>query len=169
MNQDEYDENEHSKEGYAYFGLAVYYAQVLEHQLVNMIVLLKKTQGLIPTASDYDALYDRKLSNTMGQLINEIKQLYQLKSGEIEELKEILRLRNYIVHDYFKERIPLTFSCNGRVKIIDELKAFVERVQNMDAKLVSYSNMLLVDVGITPEMLDREVEKLREQEKSKEY
>lgn len=61
----------------------MYYSQVLEHQLVNMIVLLKKSQGKIPTVEDYEALYDRKLSNTMGQLINEIKELFKLHDDEI--------------------------------------------------------------------------------------
>jgi len=36
----EYDEDEHVKEVYARFGLAVYYAQVLEHGLVNALVVL---------------------------------------------------------------------------------------------------------------------------------
>ena len=38
-------EDEHVKEVYARFGLAVYYAQVLEHALVNAVVVL----DLIPS------------------------------------------------------------------------------------------------------------------------
>ncbi|WP_442600751.1 hypothetical protein [Paenibacillus sp. KN14-4R] len=162
MNQEEYDESEHYKESYAYFGLAVYHAQVLEQQLVNMIVLIKKSQGLIPTLDDYEALYERKLSNTMGQLINEIKQLFQLQDFEINELKEVLKLRNFIVHDYFKERIILTFSIAGRSEIINELNEFVERVRSLDARLVNYSRELHKRLGITEEMLEEEVDKLRE-------
>lgn len=96
MLQEEFDENEHSKECYAHYGLAVFYSQVIEHQLVNMIVLLKKSQGVIPAEEEYEGLYDRKLSNTMGQLINEIKQVLHISNEDLLELKEVLKLRNYI-------------------------------------------------------------------------
>lgn len=167
MFQEAYDENEHSKEYYAHFGLALYYSQVLEHQLVNMIVLLKRSQGLLPTESDFDSLYERKFSNTMGQLINEIKQLFQLTVDEINELKEILKQRNFIVHDFFKEKITLTFSRTGKDQIINELQEFVERVRNMDARLVVHSKEILEKLKITDEILEDEVKKIREEERLK--
>ncbi|WP_440960846.1 hypothetical protein ACN6KS_26930 [Paenibacillus nitricinens] len=163
-----YDENEHSKESYAYFGLAVFYSQVLEHQLVNMIVLLKRSQGLLPTEGDFDALYERKFSNTMGQLINEIKQLYPIKPEELNELKEILKLRNFIVHDFFKEKINLTFTRNGRDQLIIECKEFVERVRTLDSQLVIYSKEILEKLGITEEILENEVKEIKEEERLKE-
>ncbi|KOP67251.1 hypothetical protein AMS62_19855 [Bacillus sp. FJAT-18019] len=167
MFQEAYDENEHSKEYYAHTGLALYYSQVLEHQLVNMIVLLKRSQGLLPTESDFDTLYERKFSNTMGQLINEIKQLFQLTTDEINELKEILKQRNFIVHDFFKEKIILTFSRTGKDQIINELQEFVERVRNMDSRLVIHSKVTLEKMGITDEILEDEVKKIREEERLK--
>ena len=36
------EENTHIKEVYAQFGLAVYYAQVLEHGMVNALVFLNR-------------------------------------------------------------------------------------------------------------------------------
>jgi len=167
--QEEYDESEHSKESYAHFGLAVYYSQVLEHQLVNMIVLLKRSQGLLPTESDFETLYERKFSNTMGQLINEIKQLFQLHEDEINELKEILRQRNFIVHDFFKEKITLTFTRSGRDEMINELQEFVVRVRELDSRLVVYSKEILMELGITEETLEDEVSKIKEEERLKEF
>ncbi|MGO4185284.1 hypothetical protein AB4Z17_29370 [Paenibacillus sp. TAF43_2] len=159
----EYDENEHSKECYAHFGLSIYYAQVLEHQLVNMIVVLKLSQGLLPCENDLDTIYERKFSKTMGHLINEIKQLFLLQTEEVDELKEILRLRNFIVHEYFKEKITLTFSRSGKDEMINELKEFVERVQALDEKLVVYSNELHEKIGITQEMIQAELIKVKEE------
>jgi hypothetical protein len=168
MTLEEYEENEHSKESYAYFGLAVYYSQVLEHQLVNMIVLLKRSQGLIPTEDDYEALYQRKFSNTLGQLINEIKQLFQLKTEDIEELKEILRQRNFIVHEYFKEKINLTFTKTGRNILINELGDFITRLKIMDQKLIEYSNEIFLKFGITDEVLEDELHRVKGIERVKE-
>ncbi|MEX2416310.1 MAG: hypothetical protein WD424_09215 [Paenibacillaceae bacterium] len=162
---EDYDENEHSKEGYAYFGLAVYYVQVLEHQLVNMIVLLRKTQGKILKENDLDVLYARKFSNTMGQLINEIKQLFDLHSDEMDELKEILKVRNFIVHDYFKERIALTVTRTGRNEIINEFQVFVDRIKRLDKKLEKYSNDLHVILGISQADIDIEISRLKKEER----
>jgi hypothetical protein len=168
MLQEDYDESEHSKESFAYFGLAVYYSQVLEHQLVNMIVLLRRSQGVVPTEEDFEALYERKFSNTLGQLINEIKQLFQLHFEDIQELKEILKLRNFIVHDYFKEKINLTFTGSGRNDLINELDKFVIRVKLMDKRLMEISNELHQRLGITQEMLEDEVNIIKEEERIKE-
>ena len=44
----------------------------------------------------------------MGNLIHELKETYKLSESELKELKEILKLRNYIIHDYFKKKIWLT-------------------------------------------------------------
>ncbi|WP_337100113.1 hypothetical protein [Paenibacillus sp. YIM B09110] len=169
MNLEEYDESEHSKESYAHFGLAVYYSQVLEHQLVNMIVLLKRSQGLLPTESDFETLYERKFSNTMGQLINEIKQLFQLHEDEINELKEVLIQRNFLVHDFFKEKITLTFTRTGRDEMINDLQRFVKRVRELDSQLVFYSNETMGNLGITEETLEDELIKIREEDQLKEF
>lgn len=51
-----HDEDEHVKEVYARFGLAVYFAQVLEHGLVNALVILfllpRKLQQILVERSD---------------------------------------------------------------------------------------------------------------------
>jgi len=168
MHEEIYDDNEHSKDCYAHFGLAVYYSQVLEHQLVNMIMILKRSQGLLPTENDLDILYERKFSKTMGQLINEIKDIFELSVEELEALKAVLKQRNFIVHDFFKENITLTFTRTGRDKLIGELKEFVEKVRAIDSKLTIYSTRMLNELGITEEMLEEEKNTIREEEEKKE-
>jgi len=102
------DDNEQHKEVYAYFGSAVYYAQVLEHQLTNMLVLIRVAKKSEVSITDIDNLFSKYFSNTMGNLIHELKETYKLSESELKELKEILKLRNYIIHDYFKKKIWLT-------------------------------------------------------------
>ncbi|MDK8193484.1 hypothetical protein QP794_25670 [Paenibacillus sp. UMB7766-LJ446] len=154
-------ESEHAKECYAYFGLAVYYSQVLEHQLVNMIILLKRSQGLLPTESDFDVLYIQRSKRTLGNLISEIKELFQLQEDEKNELEEVLRQRNFIVHDYFKEKIALTLTESGRNELVNELQRFVERVRNIDSRLEVYSDRMRKSVGLTDEMLENELKIIR--------
>lgn len=78
-----------------------------------------------------------------------------------------MRLRNLIVHDYFKERISLTSSYQGRDIIIDELKEFIDRVRLLDSQLVLYSTELQEKLGISQKMLYDEVEKFMKESSMK--
>lgn len=58
------DDGEHIKEVYAYFGLAIYLAQVLEHGIVNALVcadLVPRRAGQVTSneqwASEFDVLW----------------------------------------------------------------------------------------------------------------
>jgi hypothetical protein len=79
------DEDEQIKEVYARFGLAVYYAQVLEHGIATALLVL----GLIPTrrhlapsvedwAKEVDAFMDRHFEDTMGRLISSLRSVTSL-------------------------------------------------------------------------------------------
>ena len=46
MKQSRLMDSDHSKELFAYFGLAVYYSQALEQQLANLLMLIKLSQGM---------------------------------------------------------------------------------------------------------------------------
>ncbi|MWV43448.1 hypothetical protein GRF59_07360 [Paenibacillus sp. HJL G12] len=154
MKQTRLLDSEHSKELFAYFGLAVYYSQALEQQLVNLLMLMKISQGKVPTEEDLADLYHQKLSNSLGQLVNEIQHHFPFSEAETEQLKEVWKLRNYIVHDYFKERIQETFSPAGRSRMIRELTSFKQQAQDLERKLQKYTSELYVKLG-----LDQEAEK----------
>ncbi|WFR61758.1 hypothetical protein P9222_25815 [Paenibacillus amylolyticus] len=59
-------DSEHSRELFAYYGLAVYYGQALEQQLVNLILLMKMSQGKAVSEEDLEDLYERKMSSSLG-------------------------------------------------------------------------------------------------------
>ncbi|GIP27279.1 hypothetical protein J23TS9_24090 [Paenibacillus sp. J23TS9] len=154
MKQTRLLDSEHSKELFAYFGLAVYYSQALEQQLVNLLMLMKISQGKVPTEEDLADLYHQKLSNSLGQLVNEIQHHFPFSEEETILLKEVWKQRNYIVHDYFKERIQETFSPAGRSRMIRELTSFKQQAQDLERKLQKYTNDLYKKLG-----LDLEAEK----------
>ncbi len=154
MKQTRLLDSEHSKELFAYFGLAVYYSQALEQQLVNLLMLMKISQGKVPTEEDLADLYHQKLSNSLGQLVNEIQHHFPFSEEETAMLKDVWKQRNYIVHDYFKERIQETFSPAGRSRMIRELTSFKQQAQELERKLQQYTSDLYIKLG-----LDKEQEK----------
>ena len=64
------DENEHHREVYAYFGLAVYQAQVLESGLINALVALDfipNNARHITTKTDWSDKYDAFFDDRAGE------------------------------------------------------------------------------------------------------
>jgi hypothetical protein len=147
-------QQQQSKELFSYFGLAVYYGQALEQQLVNLIMVMKLKEGIIPSDEDFAEIYHRKRSNSLGQLVNEIRHHFAFSAEETEELLSIWKDRNYIVHDYFKERILQTFTEPGRKAMIKELRQFKNRAKRLEDKLQGYTKQLYDQV----ELAEAEVE-----------
>ncbi|AOZ94311.1 hypothetical protein [Paenibacillus crassostreae] len=141
-------DSDHSRDVFAYFGLAVYSSQALEQQLVNLLMLMKLSEGKIPSEEDFTELYQRKLSSSLGQLVQEIQHHFPFSEEETIQLKKLWKQRNYIVHDYFKERIQETFSPGGRSRMIRELKSFTEQSQKLEKKLQGYSKELYRTLGL---------------------
>ncbi|WP_458631333.1 hypothetical protein [Paenibacillus sp. CMAA1364] len=148
MEKDRLLDSDHSKDVFTYFGLAVYSSQSLEQQLVNLLMLMKLSEGKIPSEEDFNELYQRKLSNSLGQLVQEIQHHFPFSEEETVQLKKIWKQRNYIVHDYFKERIQETFSPGGRSRMIRELTSFYQQAQQLEKKLQGYSRELYRTLGL---------------------
>lgn len=153
MKDTQVPESEQSKELFAYFGLAVYYGQALEQQLTNLLLLTKLSQGRTPTEADLTDLYQRKLSNSLGQLIKEIQHHFPFSEQETAQLEEVWKQRNHIVHDYFKERIQETFTAAGRAKMIQELKRFKNKARRLEIKLQGYCTEMFKKLGLEEETL----------------
>lgn len=135
-------DKQQSKELFSYFGLAVYYGQALEQQLVNLIMVMKLKEGKIPSEEDFAEIYQRKLGNSLGQLVNEIRHHFSFTEEETEELLSIWKDRNFIVHDYFKKKILNTFTEVGRQAMVKELKSFKNRAIRLESKLQGYTQQL---------------------------
>ena len=144
-------DSDHSRDVFTYFGLAVYSSQSLEQQLVNLLMLMKLSEGKIPTEEDFTELYQRKLSNSLGQLVQEIQHHFPFSEEETNQLTRIWKQRNYIVHDYFKERIQDTFSPGGGSRMIREFTKFSDQAQIMEKKLQGYSRELYRTLGLDNE------------------
>src|SRR5262245_53652294 len=89
-------EDAHVREVYAYFGLAVYCGQVLEHGIVNSMVVLRLLRGDVFTSGDIDAFMDQKFENTLGKLIREVQAELSFPPDLEVLLKQALKTRNWL-------------------------------------------------------------------------
>ncbi len=164
------DDDSRTKEVYAHFGLTIFLCQLIEQQSINMIAILRQVTGKIVSQQEVTALWDGYDfgTKTLGNLINEIKQLYQLTDDDQKELKEILKLRNYYAHDYFRFNNELFFSDSGKKRMIKDFVDFKTRVRALDKKLIEYMRHYREKAGMTDEALDNLVKEMRDEWEKKE-
>lgn len=155
-----YDEGEHNKTVYAHFGLAIYLAQCFEHGIVNALAIL----DLIPTrrslvhsleewAVSVDEFMDRHFEHTLGQMIRDLKRAASVPAELEAKLAEALKRRNWLAHDYFRERAENFMTIEGKNEMIAELESAQNLFRDADQQLEAAIKPIRVRYGLTDERL----------------
>ncbi len=155
-------ESEHIKEVYARFGLALYCAQVLEHAIVNALVVV----DLIPArrhlarskdewAAAVDAFMGRHFEHTMGHLMRDLRSVTTIPSDLDDLLKRALKNRNWLAHEFFRERATEFLTATGREQMLAEVDECRDLLKAADDALENVIKPLLEAAGITDEILER--------------
>jgi len=158
----EADENLHTKEVYARYGLSMYYAQVLEHGVVNFVVIYnldakrKSRQRISP--DQIDALFDTHFEKTLGQLVHQIKSGMEPPSTLEAELKTALKTRNWLAHDFFREKAEDFMSFDGKKRMIDAVDDARQLFRRTDKLLFEATRPMREAVGMTDEAIAKEYE-----------
>lgn len=156
--------DEHVREVYAYFGLAVYCGQVLEHGIVNAMVVLRLPHRDRFTKVDIDAFMDQQFENTLGKLIKNLRAELTVPPDLEELLRQALKTRNWLCHDYFRERAAEFMTPAGRDKMLAELEAARELLSRADKGLAAVVRPLADRCGLTEAVLEAQYQALcREQ------
>lgn len=163
----EHDEGQHVKEVYARFGLALYHAQVLEHGLVNSLVFL----DLVPSRghrahsrNDWgiavDAFMDRHFETTMGRMMKALRDVAAVSADVETVLADALRRRNWLAHDFFRERATEFMSIPGREQMLHEVDECRACFEAADERLDEIVRPLRIQAGITDELIAQEYQRL---------
>ena len=160
-------ESEQIREVYAHFGLAIYCAQVLEHGLVNALVafsLISSNRHNYSSAADWakavDSFMDKRFEYPIGQLITTFRKTTPVPDDLESILLAAQKRRNFLVHNYFRERATEMVSASGRDAMIEELQDYRETLSLADAKLESFVAPMFQKYGITEEMVGKTLDQL---------
>ena len=129
------DSNDLVRDTYAHFGLATYMAQVLEHGIVNAMVVANLPGRESITRSDIDAFMDRQFKNTLGQLLRQLGEYVTVPADLSEVLGDALAKRNWLARHYFRERATEFMTDIGCSRMITELEALQLLFDDADQKL----------------------------------
>ena len=130
-----YDEGEHVKEVFAYFGRAYYEAGVLETGLAIALMQIdflsrvrdqyltdrEKSFDRAQYEAEFDSFMENQHAQTLGNLIKRVSALPELSDGLKERLKDAKKRRDFLGHHYFRERAVDFSNRTGRDRMIAEL------------------------------------------------
>jgi len=163
----DYDEGEHVKETFAYFGRAYYQAGVLDAALALAILFIDflpsvkaayvKDKGQTFDRPAYEAAYDKFLADqhaqTLGNLRRRLFASSLLDDALKAEIDEAKKKRDFIAHNYFRERAVEFATRAGRDQMIAELDEIGGYFEGVAQRVDIVIEKAQIDLGINPEMI----------------
>jgi len=149
------------KETYAFYGLAAYWAQVLESGALNLAIVLKLPDVNLVTQELFEELYANLTRRTLGQLLNQARNVIDIAEADQKYLDEALELRNLLVHHYFRNHAEDFVSEVGRTDMKKELQDIISKFRNADKLLDSIYLPLWEKYGVTEEFIENELTEMR--------
>lgn len=155
---------------YAYFGLAIYYSQVLEETFSIMLWTDRIFKNKVKTNKEVNEIIDaiENSKKPMGVFINEVKQSYILTEVIIKNLQSTLRKRNYLVHKYFKMEIQKCISDLGTKEMLKYFGEFIDETKKIDSELNKYYSKYTDRMGLTKEKIEELVNEMKSEELKRE-
>jgi hypothetical protein len=158
-------ENDQTREVYANAGLALYTAQVLEHGLVNLVLVARAGSPKLRSQEDYDRVFEELVSMTMGQQLRQALAVVEFSEEQVAALERALERRNFLVHDFFRVRIGRFLTASGRNRLIAELEEIRDTFSTIEREVDSMTMAYYERHGLSRQMFEAEVEKLKDDER----
>ncbi len=151
------------REVYSRYGLAMFMAQVLEHGMVNTLLVLR----LLPTMKDhanrsswdeaFEHFYDAELAKTFGNMVRALEQTGAFSPDLVERLRAAKVHRDHLAHRFFREHDADFMSRSGRTRMIAECEELIELFQGIDREVEGIVAPQRAKFGITPEWIEKHV------------
>jgi hypothetical protein len=147
------------REVYSRYGLAMYEAQVLEHGMVNAIIVCRMlpTMRQHPDRSSwenaFDQAYDSELAKTFGNMLRALESL-ALPSDLMVRLHNAKVERDRLAHRFFREHDENFLGRSGRTRMIAECEEIIERFTTIDVDLETFLRPQCERYGITSEWVE---------------
>jgi hypothetical protein len=148
------------REVYSRYGLAMYQAQVLEHGIVNAVIIARMLPMMRghPNRSAwedaFDRAYDVELAKTFGNMLRALEPL-NLPEELLERLRGAKSERDRLAHRFFREHDEDFLGRTGRARMITECEQVIEMLSAIDADLEEHIRPQRERHGITNEWIER--------------
>jgi hypothetical protein len=147
------------KEVYAFFGLAMYNANLVESSLINLAVALNLNQAKAITQEVFEAAFGEMEAKTLGQLLKATRRFAAIPPEMEPVLLEALDKRNFLAHGFFRANAEEIIHDSGKRAMITELSSMIELFMRADALLTPVYMSLWEKYGVTEEFIQSELER----------
>jgi hypothetical protein len=155
---DDLDEDDYqAREMYAGYGLAMYYAQVLERALANAITMAQSTSAEFGTRTDSDGATFSKSGAVVDELVDRLGPFVADDVDLVADLEKALELRTEFAHHFFWKHVVDADSREGRERMIAESEEAKDRFWSTTERLEPVLRRFLESLGISPETYARNV------------
>ena len=154
------------REVYARYGLAMYMAQVLEHGMVNALLILT----LLPKFSEQqkrdawekvvDAFSDVEFSKTFGNLLQTLNKTGKIGTEFFEALNKAKDTRNELAHRFFRDNDLAFMSRGGQEEMITRCESAISEFKLIDQQLELLCAPFRIQYGITDELLKQQYDEM---------
>lgn len=145
------------KEVYAFAGLAFYWAQVMEREVMNFIAVNQLLKERPRTREAWEAVVDEPAGHTLGRLLRRAKALGTLPYEVAVLLDQALTERNRLIHHFFFDHGEDFLTISGREKMFVELRAAIVLCKCANDALEPESLKVSSKFGLTQDAIDREM------------
>jgi hypothetical protein len=147
---------------YAQVGAAVGVSQALELTLTNLLLCNGKIRGTATTVEEFQAL-EETLKKTLGKLLQKVRNAIRLPKKTSKVITLAIEKRNLLIHHILRDKAFCFASAAGRKKLLAEVEQIRDILRAADKLANEILKELVREIGITPDMLDAEFQKLKSQ------
>ena len=142
------------KEVYAWSGLALYYAQVLEHALVNLILVATGDAGDISgELEDWDHFFEKYFRKMLSKLIKVARERADIDDSLGDDLETARIQRNYLAHEFFRTHAADFLHAEGKQRMVRELHGMISQFQLSTERLDELTFEVGAAHGITESLV----------------
>ena len=104
-----------------------------------------------------DSFFDKNIRKTLGTMAKDLKLITCLSEDLEINLREAVKLRNYLAHRYFSERDKDILVEEERGKMIFELQDWADTLKNLDNEFTDFLRSWLYHKGVSEEEIQEEI------------
>lgn len=160
-------ETDDVKEVFSFFGLASFWAQILERGFIMLAVGLSLSKTKTITKSELAKLWSEFEKRTLGILFNLVRKTTTLSKLTERISFDSLNKRNYLTHNFFWVHAENILTPKGRRIMLDELSEMTNLFRNADEAINKLSSKIMNEYGITEEDVQNEYYHMLERVKEK--
>ncbi|MFQ2172090.1 hypothetical protein ACK345_02795 [Aeromonas rivipollensis] len=147
------------KEIYAFLGLAMYNANLVESSLINLAVALNLNQAKVITQEIFEATFGEMEAKTLGGLLKATRTLTTIPSELEPILEETLKKRNFLAHGFFRDHAEELMFQSGQKEMIEELRSMIGLFKRADNLLIPLYSSIWTQYGVTESFIESELER----------